>query len=125
MPPRASPTATSSAWAPRSASPPTSCTRAARSASKGSPRRSTWCSGTEKFGSSGFIESPLVALALLGGTFDPVHNAHLAMARAALDFLHLKRLLFLPTGPTKYREPAVAAPEHRVAMLHLALEGEP
>jgi nicotinate-nucleotide adenylyltransferase len=66
-----------------------------------------------------------VALALLGGTFDPVHNAHLAMARAALEFLHLKKLLFLPTGPTRYREPAVAEPEHRVAMLHLALEDEP
>lgn len=62
---------------------------------------------------------------LLGGTFDPVHNAHLAMARAALDQLRLDRLVFIPTGGTHYRAPAVASGAHRVAMLRLALEGLP
>jgi len=57
----------------------------------------------------------------LGGTFDPVHNAHLAMARAALDELELERILFMPTGAPRYRTPAVASGEHRVAMLRLAL----
>ena len=58
---------------------------------------------------------------LLGGTFDPVHNAHLAMARAALDHLKLDRILFMPTGAPRYRTPAVASGEHREAMLRLAL----
>jgi nicotinate-nucleotide adenylyltransferase len=58
---------------------------------------------------------------ILGGTFDPVHNAHLAMARAALEHLKLEKILFMPTGAPRYRTPPVASGEHRVAMLHLAL----
>lgn len=62
---------------------------------------------------------------ILGGTFDPVHNAHLALARAALEQLGLERILWLPTGAPKYRAPAKTPARHRVAMLRLALEGEP
>jgi nicotinate-nucleotide adenylyltransferase len=61
---------------------------------------------------------------ILGGTFDPVHNAHLAMARAALKNLQLGKILFIPTGTTRYRKPAVASGEQRVAMLRLALKDE-
>lgn len=62
---------------------------------------------------------------ILGGTFDPVHNAHLAMARAALDALGLARVIWLPTGSPPYRRPPVAAARHRLAMLGLAFEKEP
>ena len=61
---------------------------------------------------------------ILGGTFDPVHNAHLAMARTALGRLGLERILFIPTGPTRYRTPAKASGEDRLTMLRLALKGE-
>jgi len=54
-----------------------------------------------------------------------VHNAHLAIAQAALDELRLEKLLFMPTGSPHYRTPAVASGEHRVAMLRLATEDEP
>ena len=64
-------------------------------------------------------------IGILGGTFDPVHNAHLAMARAALEHLMLDQLLFIPTGNPRYRTPAKASGEHRVAMLRLALADEP
>ena len=47
------------------------------------------------------------------------------MARAALDELKLEKVLFMPTGAPRYRTPAVASGEHRVAMLKLALDGEP
>jgi nicotinate-nucleotide adenylyltransferase len=57
----------------------------------------------------------------LGGTFDPVHNAHLAMARAAREALALDKVLFMPTGNPRYRTPAVASGEHRLAMLRLAV----
>jgi nicotinate-nucleotide adenylyltransferase len=67
----------------------------------------------------------VAAIGILGGTFDPVHNAHLAMAQAALRLLPLHQVLFMPTGAPHYRKPAVAAPEHRIAMLQLALAGEP
>ena len=64
-------------------------------------------------------------VALLGGTFDPVHNAHLAIARCALEALGAARVLWLPTGAPHYRKPAVASARDRVAMLGLALAGEP
>jgi nicotinate-nucleotide adenylyltransferase len=70
-------------------------------------------------------EDRALRVGLLGGTFDPIHNAHLAMARAALEQLKLDRILFIPTGAQHYREPAAASDEHRVAMLGLALAGEP
>ena len=54
-----------------------------------------------------------------------MHNAHLAMARAALDTLALDKVLFMPTGAPRYRTPAVASGEHRVKMLELALAGAP
>jgi len=66
-----------------------------------------------------------VALAILGGTFDPVHNAHLAMARAALEHLPVEKILFLPTGTPPYRDPPVASAAHRVAMLKLVVQEEP
>jgi nicotinate-nucleotide adenylyltransferase len=66
----------------------------------------------------------VAAIGILGGTFDPVHNAHLAMARTALDALGLDRVVFIPTGNPKYRKPAFASGEHRLAMLRLALSGE-
>jgi nicotinate-nucleotide adenylyltransferase len=43
------------------------------------------------------------------------------MARAALEHLRLERILFMPTGAPRYRTPAAASGEHRVAMLKLAL----
>ena len=67
----------------------------------------------------------MAAIGILGGTFDPVHNAHLAMARAALEHLKLDKVLFIPTGTTRYRNPASASGEDRVAMLRLALGNEP
>jgi nicotinate-nucleotide adenylyltransferase len=63
-------------------------------------------------------------IALLGGTFDPVHNAHLAMAQAALAHLDADEIRFMPTGTTKYRNPALASAKDRFAMLELALAGQ-
>lgn len=47
------------------------------------------------------------------------------MARTALERLQLQKILFMPTGAPRYRTPAVASGEHRVAMLELALAGAP
>jgi nicotinate-nucleotide adenylyltransferase len=43
------------------------------------------------------------------------------MARTALEHLKLDKILFMPTGAPRYRTPAVASGEHRVAMLRLSL----
>jgi nicotinate-nucleotide adenylyltransferase len=71
------------------------------------------------------MAKPAPAIGILGGTFDPVHNAHLAMAQAALGHLKLDKVLFVPTGTTRYRNPAGASGDDRVAMLRLALESNP
>lgn len=59
--------------------------------------------------------------ALFGGTFDPVHNTHLAIARAAADTFHLTRVLFVPAGNPPFKARAMASFEDRVAMLQLAV----
>lgn len=63
-------------------------------------------------------------VAILGGTFDPVHNAHLAIARAAREQLPADRVLWLPTGDPPYRRAPLASGADRVAMLRLALAGD-
>jgi nicotinate-nucleotide adenylyltransferase len=63
-------------------------------------------------------------LAILGGTFDPVHNAHLAIARHALGALGCARVLWIPTGAPGYRAAPVAPAADRMAMLKLATAGE-
>ena len=52
-------------------------------------------------------------IGLFGGTFDPVHNAHLALAQAALGALHLQQLRWVPTGQPWYKHQPETAPEHR------------
>lgn len=61
-------------------------------------------------------------LALFGGTFDPIHCAHLRVARAAADAFALERVLFAPTGHQPLKaESAAASFEDRLAMVTLAL----
>jgi nicotinate-nucleotide adenylyltransferase len=62
-----------------------------------------------------------VKLGLFGGTFDPVHNAHLFVAEAARVELGLERMIFLPTRGAHYRSGPVATIEQRLAMLRGAI----
>jgi len=64
-------------------------------------------------------------LALFGGTFDPVHRGHMALARAALERYKLHRVYFVPASipPHKQRQP-LAPFLHRFAMLALATAQE-
>lgn len=64
-------------------------------------------------------------IALYGGSFDPVHTAHLALARTALDHLQLDELRWIPTGHAWQKQGAHASAEHRAAMVAAAIEGEP
>jgi nicotinate-nucleotide adenylyltransferase len=62
----------------------------------------------------------------MGGTFDPVHLGHLAIAEAARDALALERVLFLPAGVPPHKPAgATASAEDRVAMVSLAIEDDP
>ena len=62
---------------------------------------------------------------LLGGTFDPVHLAHVALAHSALNSLQLDQVLWIPTGQPWQKTRKVTAAEHRVAMVQAAIAGEP
>lgn len=62
---------------------------------------------------------------LLGGSFDPVHNAHLALGQAAMRSLALDRIEFLPAASPWQRAPLGASAEHRLAMLALATRNMP
>lgn len=60
-------------------------------------------------------------LGLFGGTFDPVHNAHLFVAEAARVELGLERIIFVPTRGSHYRTPPRAPIDDRLAMLRSAI----
>ena len=61
---------------------------------------------------------------VLGGTFDPVHNGHLALAEHAREQLALDLVLFIPAGePWRKAHRTITSAEHRLAMLRLAIDG--
>ncbi|MEP6693673.1 MAG: nicotinate-nucleotide adenylyltransferase [Chloroflexota bacterium] len=65
-------------------------------------------------------------IGVFGGTFDPVHVGHLAIALAALESVPLDRVMFVPArrSPLKDRDP-LAGVDDRVAMLEAATQSEP
>jgi nicotinate-nucleotide adenylyltransferase len=63
---------------------------------------------------------------LFGGTFDPIHKAHVRIGQEALDAFHLDRVVFVPAGNPPHKDPASLAPfEHRLRMVELACKGIP
>jgi nicotinate-nucleotide adenylyltransferase len=62
---------------------------------------------------------------LFGGSFDPVHRAHVALANAALKELQLDEVRWVPAGQAWQKSRTLTDATHREAMLRLALEGEP
>jgi len=65
------------------------------------------------------------AIGLLGGTFDPVHFAHLRLAVEAVEQLALASVRWIPSGQPGHRGAPAAGVEHRLAMLRLAIADEP
>ena len=64
-------------------------------------------------------------LAIFGGTFDPIHKAHLAVARRAADRFQLDRVLFVPAAHPPHKAGITHAPyDDRVRMAELACRGE-
>ena len=58
-------------------------------------------------------------LGIMGGTFDPIHNAHLFIADAARKAARLDRVLFIPSGNPPHKTDLVSA-EERFAMTEMA-----
>lgn len=66
----------------------------------------------------------MTAVGVLGGTFDPVHRGHIALARCARRTLGVERVLLLPCADPPHKpERSLAARFHRLEMLYLAVEG--
>lgn len=66
------------------------------------------------------------SIALYGGSFDPVHTAHMEIARSAMHELGLDRLVFIPAAASPLKKTAMQADAaDRVEMLRLATAGEP
>jgi len=64
-------------------------------------------------------------IGLFGGTFDPVHKGHIALARAAIERCKLHYVLFVPANVPPHKQQRPIAPfGHRIAMLALATTGE-
>ena len=62
---------------------------------------------------------------VFGGTFDPVHLGHLAVARGALRHLLLDEVIFIPAGRPWMKEGVyLAEGQHRLTMVQLAIEGQ-
>jgi nicotinate-nucleotide adenylyltransferase len=67
----------------------------------------------------------LTRIGLFGGTFDPPHVAHVALAHAALDALQLDQVRWIPAGQPWQKTRTVTPAAQREAMVRLAIEGEP
>ena len=62
--------------------------------------------------------------AIFGGTFDPIHHAHLVVAREAADAFSLDQVLFIPAANPPHKE-AGTPYEHRYKMVELACTEDP
>lgn len=63
---------------------------------------------------------------VFGGTFDPIHHAHLAIAEAARDTCDLGRVVFIPAAQPPHKiDVRVSPPADRLAMIEAAIRGNP
>ncbi len=63
-------------------------------------------------------------IGLMGGSFNPIHCGHVALARAALESGRVERGLFLPTGNPPHKKEGLADKFDRLRMVELAVEHE-
>ena len=66
------------------------------------------------------------SVGVFGGTFDPIHHGHLAIAEEAREALGLERVLFVPAAASPFKTDGEATDAvHRLAMVEAAIEGNP
>lgn len=63
-------------------------------------------------------------IGLFGGTFDPIHYGHLALARCMRDSLQLDEVRLIPTGTPPHRAASKISPQQRVDWVRAAIAGE-
>ena len=71
-------------------------------------------------------DTSVLKIGILGGTFDPIHFGHLAIAEEALNRLDLDRVILIPAGrPWLKSDQLVTSAAHRLAMVRLAIQNRP
>ncbi|MDP9292695.1 MAG: nicotinate-nucleotide adenylyltransferase [Verrucomicrobiota bacterium] len=63
-------------------------------------------------------------IGIYGGTFDPIHHAHLILARDAREMLGLEKLIFVPAATSPHKDSPAASAEVRLSMLRAAIKGD-
>jgi nicotinate-nucleotide adenylyltransferase len=63
-------------------------------------------------------------IGIYGGTFDPIHHAHLILAREAREMLALEEIIFVPAAISPGKDSPVASAQMRLSMLRAAVENE-
>lgn len=66
------------------------------------------------------MSSPRKAIGIMGGTFDPIHFAHLRLALEAHQHFDLQRVVLIPAGQPKHRDQPATPAQDRLAMTELA-----
>ncbi len=71
------------------------------------------------------MNNTIKRLGLFGGSFNPIHNGHLLIARMAFESLNLDRIFFIPAAKSPFKPEIELAPDkERLKLLRLALTGE-
>lgn len=64
-------------------------------------------------------------IGIMGGTFNPIHNGHIALAKAAYEFCSLDEVWFMPSGVSYLKEQdEIVSGAHRLEMTRLAILNE-
>ena len=61
-------------------------------------------------------------IGIYGGAFDPIHNAHIEIAKKCIDVINLNKLILIPTGRSAFKK-SLTVSKHRLAMLNLTFNG--
>ena len=65
-------------------------------------------------------------IGIMGGTFNPIHKGHLALAEAAMEEFVLDKVIFIPAGMPPHKKPGeVIDKEHRYSMVKMAIKRIP
>ena len=64
-------------------------------------------------------------IAIVGGSFDPIHNGHIQMANQSLQALQVDEVWFMPTSSTPLKDHELTLDQERLAMIDLVVQKNP